>query len=345
MELRPDQIPGHLDKDALAPVYLLAGNEPLLAHEAADAVRGAARGAGYAEREVLHVEVGFDWDRLAFAGDSLSLFAQQRLIELYLPDKGPGKDGSAALSAYAKRPPDDTILLVLASPLDAKQRHNAWYKALAKVGVASFAWPLDAQRLPGWIEQRAGVRGVRLASDAVTVLAAQTEGNLLACAQEIDRLALLYGDETVDAETMRRVTADSARFDIFDLPAKALAGDAAGVLRSLDRLREEGVDPVPILWALVRELRTLYQAGKAQQRGELDRFLNNLRMPPARKRQLGAAAHRVKAGRLLRLLDTAAHIDQANKGAARGRPWEELVTLALGLAGAHVPISSVLSKS
>lgn len=339
MDIRPEQLAGHLKKGDFAPLYLLAGNEPLLAFEAADAVRKAASAAGYDERKVLHAESGFDWGQLAFSGDSLSLFSQQRLIELHLPEKGPGKDGGAALSDYAGNPPDDTILIVIATPLAAQQRHRAWYKALAKAGVVSFAWPLDAARLPQWISQRARARGVQLGDDARTVLAAQTEGNLLACAQEIDRLALLFGSETVDAQTMREVTADSARFDIFDLPAKAVAGDTAGVVRSIERLREEGVDPVPILWAVVREIRILYQAGKAKQGGQLDQFLKSLRMPPARKRQLQASAGQVKAGRLLRLLHAAAHLDQANKGAARGRPWEELVTLVLGLAGTTLPVA------
>lgn len=330
MELRPGQLQGHLNQGELASIYLLAGDEPLLVLEAADALRHSARAAGYDERQVLHVEAGFDWNQLAAAGDSLSLFAQRRIIEIHLPDKGPGKDGSAALIDYARNPPPDTVLIVLATPLPARQRHDAWYRQLSDAGVVVFAWPVTAAELPAWISQRARSRKLSLDDGAVAVLAERAEGNLLAAAQEIDRLALLYPDTRVDAAAMLQVSADSARFDIFDLGAKALAGDGPGVIRSAARLREEGVDPVPILWSLVNDLRTLQQiqgGGKTRP------------MPPHRKRLLGAAARRIKRGRVLRLLWLAAHADQVNKGAARGYAWAELVTLALGMAGIDPPRS------
>ena len=313
-------------------IYLFAGDEPLIVLEAADSLRQTARAAGYDERQVLHVEGGFDWQQLATAGDTLSLFSQQRIIEVHLPDKGPGKDGSAALIDYAKNPPPDTILIVLATPLPSKQRHAAWYKRLTEAGRESYAWPLDAEKLPGWIANRARKKGVALDGDAITVLAERAEGNLLAAAQEIDRLALLFPDSTVDAASMLQVAADSAHFDIFDLGSKALAGDGAGVIRTAGRLREEGIDPVPILWALVADLRTLQQV----QAGGKTRP-----MPPQRRQLLARAAKRIKRGRLLRLLWMAANADQVNKGAKRGHAWAELVTLALGVAGVDPARSSI----
>lgn len=324
MELRPAQLDKHLKQADFAPIYLFAGDEPLIVLEAADALRRAARTHGYDERQVLHVEGGFNWQQLAAAGDTLSLFAEKRLIELHLPDAGPGKDGGVALTEYAKNPPKDTILIVLATPLAAKKRHDAWYKNIAKIGAVLFAWPVSPDELPAWINRRAARQKVSLNEDAVAVLAERAEGNLLAAAQEIDRLALLYPDQTVDAQAMLQVSADSARFDIFDLGGKALAGDAAGVIRTATRLREEGVDPVPIVWALVNDLRSIQQI----QEGGKTRP-----MPPQRKRLLDQAARRIKRTRLLRLLWLAAVADQVNKGAQRGMPWAELVTLALGIAG------------
>ncbi len=322
MNRSASQGPG--SQDNFSSIYLFAGDEPLIVLEAADALRQTAREAGYDERQVLHVEGGFDWHQLAAAGDTLSLFAQKRIIEIHLPDKGPGKDGSAALINYAKNPPPDTILIVLATPLPGKERHKAWYKRLAEAGREMYAWPLDSDKLPGWITQRARSRNVALNADAVAVLAERAEGNLLAAAQEIDRLALLFPDETVDAAAMLQVAADSAHFDIFDLGGKALAGDGPGVIRTAERLREEGIDPVLILWALVADIRTLQQV----QAGGKTRP-----MPPQRRQLLARAAKRIKRGRILRLLALAAHADQVNKGAERGRAWAELVTLALGVAG------------
>lgn len=341
MPLRPEQLTGRLRSHGLDPVYLLAGDEPLLLGEAADAIRQAARAKGYDERQVLHAEGGFDWSELTVAGQSMSLFSSRRMIELHL-GKSAGKDGSAALKAFAQAPPEDTLLIVHAGQLDASQRKSAWVRALESAGAFAYAWPLGVEQLPGWIEARANRLGLRLQPEALAVLVDRTEGNLLAADQEIRRLALLFPDAPVDAEAMRAATADSARFGIFDLPAKALNGDVQGVVRSLDRLREEGVDPVPILWALVSDLRLLLRTSVAERRGNADAVLAKVRLPPQRKRQIASAAKRQQPRRLLRLLRDAARVDRINKGAERGRAWDELVTLALKMAGQEdLPVGKV----
>lgn len=333
MELRADQFQRQLDNQPLARCYLLAGDEPLQVLEAADALRAAARVQGFDEREVLHAESGFDWGQLASAGASLSLFSDKRLLELHLTDKGPGKPGGAAITEYAKNAPDTTLLLILATPLAASARKSAWYKALVKAGVAMYAWPLPGARMAQWVDQRARSRNLTLDRDAVALLAEQTEGNLLAAAQEIDRLALLHPEGPIGAAEIAAAASDHSRFGIFDLPAKAMAGDAAGALRTLSRLRAEGVDAVPITWALVREIRLLYQAALAARTNRLDAMLGGIFMPPARKRQLGEAARQADPARLADLLRRAAHLDQINKGAASGRAWDELSRLTLDLSG------------
>lgn len=332
-ELKPEQLAQQLERGTLAPVYLLAGAEPLLVLEAADAVRAKARAAGFTEREVLHVEANFDWRQLSQAGASLSLFAERRIIELHLPEKGPGKNGSAALIEYIRHADDNTLLLVIATPAAPAMRKNAWYKKLGNAGAVMFAWPVARNQLPRWIGQRAAARGLKLAPDAGELLADLTEGNLLACAQEIDRLALLHGNVQVSAAEVAAAAGDHARFGIFDLPAKALDGDAAGALHSLQRLHQEGVDAVPILWALVRETRQLHRAAQAVRAGRLDAFLKSVFMPPQRKRQLGRVARQADPDTLATLLRHAARADCILKGAQPGRGHDELVTLTLGLAG------------
>lgn len=345
MEVRADQFQRQLDNQPLARCYLLAGDEPLQVLEAADALRATARSKGFSEREVLHAESGFDWGQLASAGASLSLFSDKRILELHLTDKGPGKPGSAAIVDYAKAAPDTTLLIIIATPLASSARKAAWVKAVAKAGVVMIAWPLPGARMGQWIERRAASRGLRMDDEAVALLAEHTEGNLLAASQEIDRLALLHADTPIGTAQVAAAASDHARFDIFDLPAKALAGDAAGALHSLSRLRAEGTDVVPITWALVREIRLLYQATLAARANRLDAMMAKVFMPPQRKRQIAQAASQADPERLARLLRHAAHLDQANKGAGPGRPWDELIRLTLGLAGHEASPSTLTSNS
>ena len=66
----------------LAPIYIIAGDEPLQLGEACDAVRASAKQQGFTERHVLHVERGFDWDSFLAISNSLLLFADRQFIEL-----------------------------------------------------------------------------------------------------------------------------------------------------------------------------------------------------------------------------------------------------------------------
>jgi DNA polymerase-3 subunit delta len=240
----------------IAPVYLIAGAEHLLVLEAADALRARARELGYAEREVLDVEAHFDWNRLADASRAMSLFSSRKLIDLRLPTGKPGKDGSAAIVAYCASPPPDTSLLITANDW-SRQHEGAWVKAVEQAGVFVPAWPLKREELPSWIGARMASRNITATPDAIAWLAERIEGNLLAAAQEIDKLALTVGAKTIDVATLEASVADDARYDVFRLTDAAIAGDAARALHILAGLRAEGEEVIPMLGWVLSQLRQL----------------------------------------------------------------------------------------
>ena len=100
-------------------------------------------------------------------------------------------------------------------------------------------------------------RGLQPGPEVVGMLAERVEGNLLAAAQEIDKLLLLHGPGPLDAEQLLAAVADSARFDVFGLIDSALQGQAGRCLRMLDGLHAEDVPAPVVLWALAREVRSL----------------------------------------------------------------------------------------
>ncbi|MDP1532859.1 MAG: DNA polymerase III subunit delta, partial [Rubrivivax sp.] len=171
--------------------YVVVGDEPLAAQEAADAIRAAARAAGHSERTVNTVQGRYNWQGIFASGDNFSLFAERRLTEIRIPSGKPGVDGAKALEAYASRLPEDTLTLISLPGLEWKTQQSRWFAALAKSGVVVEAKPIDRAALPGWIERRLARQGLRAERAALEFLADQVEGNLLAAQQEIDKLALL----------------------------------------------------------------------------------------------------------------------------------------------------------
>jgi DNA polymerase-3 subunit delta len=314
VKLTLESLATHLGRE-IKSAYLISGDEPLLSGEAADAIRRRARENGYVERQVFFVERGFDWNALRGASQSLSLFAERRILEVRLPTAKPG-DGAAILESIVTDPPPDQLLLVVSGKLERAALQSGWVQAFERLGVWVPVWPIDIERLPEWIARRLRARG-------------RVEGNLLAAQQEIEKLALLVKPGPLDAATLAQAVANSARYDVFQLSAAALQGDAERALRILAGLRAEGVEATLALWALNRDIRALWQRLAPHTSG---------RSPPAWQRPsqaLEAAAQRVKNPAAIRsLVAEALLVDRTIKGRRRGNPWDALERLVARLAGA-----------
>lgn len=342
MQLRAEQLGAHLSAPqggSLSTCYLFSGDEQLLVNEALDALRSAALRQGCDERESFTVERGFDWTALVASLGIRSLFSAGRLIVLRLPTAAPGDDGSRALRELAARPADGNIVAVVTPALTRKIADSAWVGALRKDGVWVELRSLSPAELPRWIARR--LKAVQLSCDTegAELLAARVEGNLLAAQQEIDKLGLLYPDGTqLDVAQIRAAVADGARFDIFQLGDAALAGDTPRAVRILNGLREEGVAAPLVLWALVREVLVLFEAGMCAGRGlPLEQAVQAAGVWKSRVGIYAQALRGRTPATLRRLLSMAGDADQIVKGARRGETWNALLELTLALTGKPLP--------
>ncbi|MEP6483802.1 MAG: DNA polymerase III subunit delta [Rudaea sp.] len=313
----------------LKPAYLIAGEEHLLVLEAADAIRARARALGFNERDVLDVDAHFDWDALARAGASMSLFASRRLIDLRLPTGKPGKEGSDAIVEYCENPPPDTVLLIVCNQWSKQQQGGAWVGAVERIGVVVPVWPMKVEEFPDWIAQRMASRGLKPDRGAIEALAERVEGNSLAAAQEIDKLALLHGSKPLNAETLEELVTDSSRFDVFKLVDAALEGDASRTVRVLQGLRAEG-EAVPALMGWV--LNQLQLIARLAANANLAAAFRNEHIYPARERVYRQALQRADRMHWEKCLIQAARVDRLSKGRGWGDPWRELERLMAAVA-------------
>jgi DNA polymerase-3 subunit delta len=327
----PDALLAGLGR-GLASAYLVTGAEPLLIAESAAAIRQAARGAGHADREVHFIERSFDWDELLRDSANLSLFATRRLIELKF-NSALDAEAQRVLAALAAQPPADTILLVTGE-LDRKPLGAAWVKAFEEHGVVVVTQSVERNALPGWIRERLGRHGVGIDPAAAQMLADRVEGNLLAAQQEVERIALLMPGETLGAEDVARLVADSARYDVFELSAAAFAGQPERALRILAGLRAEGREPPLVLWALLNDLRALSRVTQrlARERS-LDGAFRAEQVWSNRQAPLRAALSRLDRRSIDSLIVAAARADRVAKGSLRGDAWVEIERLAARIAG------------
>ncbi len=330
MKLAHQQLEQHLAKN-LAPIYIVSGDELLLTQEAVDLIRGAAHKNGFTERTLITGETGVDWGKLFYSdAHSLSLFANKRILELHIAGIKPNSATSQLLQEYADNIVDDILLLIHTNKLDSKTEQSAWFKALEKKGIAISVWPIPVEQLPHWIMQRAKKAGLNVTKTAAELLATQVEGNLLAAAQEIEKLSLLPKTEIVDEKAIENAVTDNAHFDIFNLVDSALAGNQKRTLRILQNLAEEDIEPTLVLWALTRELRTLTEILQQSKQGvSLASLFSKFRIWEKRQPNVRAFLQRHSQTSCWELLVAAAQVDRVIKGAEVGNVWDELQQLVL----------------
>ena len=336
MRIDSEELPRHISK-GLGQLYVVHGEALLLAIEAADTIRTAARAAGYSEREVIIAEQHFKWTELRNSAQSMSLFASRKVIDLRIPSGKPGVEGAQALQEYCENLNTDTLTLISLPRLDGATMKSKWFGALEQHGTVVRADEISLAALPDWIAERMKRQGQSTDADTLVFLAQKVEGNLLAAFQEIQKLALLFPSGPLTFEQVKDSVMDVARFDIFKLSEAMLAGDAERYVRILDGLRAEGTATVLVLWAVAEDIRTLAKVSRAlQQSGNLANALRDARVWGAKQKLVERAARRFNPTFAERALRQAAQIDKLIKGLRHGDVWDEL--LQLGVRCARVGI-------
>lgn len=341
MQVRFNQLAGHL-KSGLAPLYLVCGDEPYQLGEAARLIRDKAKREGFDERELLDAEATFDWGQLTAAAESMSLFSERKLIELRIGNGKIGKEGSEAICEYCERPCSDNLLLILAPGLDRKDLKTKWAKRVEEAGALVQVWPLKAQELESWLEQRLKSAGFAPEPGVAAMLAERAEGNLLAGVQEVEKLRLLHEPGALRLDDLLGNLADSARFDLFALTDAAVSGDRARAQRVLNVLRAEGTADALVLWVLAREIRMLADAAATiARRGALSQVFSAHRVPRMRQPGIEAALRRLPLSTLRTLLQECAAVDLMIKGLSGEDQWHRLAVIADCLCtGAAPPVGA-----
>jgi DNA polymerase-3 subunit delta len=332
MKLPYQQLEKHLAKQ-LAPIYMISGDELLLVQETVDLIRTTAQKSGYSER--VRITMDSDWGKELYANaHSLSLFAEQRILELDLRGVKLNQANNTILAQYAENPAAHTLLLICIQKLDKKVEKNAWYKTIERNGVIIPIWSIPPEQLAQWILQRAKKINLPLAPQAANWLAQQVEGNLLAAAQELEKLVLLRPQSTLTEMTLENIIMNHAHFDVFTLVDSILIGNAKRALHILQTLFAEDIEPTLILWSITRELRTLSSIQTQIQQGTALSMLFS-QWNIWEKRQAGARAFlkRATAAHCWQWLFKAAKIDRIIKGAERGNVQDELEQLVLSISG------------
>lgn len=322
MEINVSQLAATLNK-ALAPVYMLSGEEPFQMEQSLDLIRKIAHKGGYTERQVLHVERSFDWSQISQQINNMSLFGDKKILELRLPTGKPGTAGAKALQDYCQQPPEDVLLLIHSGKLDKAALNSKWVQAINEIGTHIRIWPLSGADLIAWIQNRLRIDKLNHDRANAEYIASRVEGNMLAAAQEIEKMALLSIDSDQPTEAW---LADQSKFSVFDLVDNILLGQRSQVVKILAHLQRESFAPNLVLWGLAELLRAvLYAGGSAGSKGVQNAFIYN------KRNQLSQHVRKFTPQQLHTLLAKCGQIDRMIKGRACGDVWQSFADVSLKL--------------
>lgn len=338
MKIKIEQLGRTLSSSA-HPLYWLAGDEPLLVQESADAIRKHYREAGFLEREIFNVERGFKWENFTQSAGNLSLFAEKKLYDLRLSSSKLDENGKKAIQEYLDEQNPDLVLMITSPKLEAGVMNTKWFKAIEAQSALVQIWPINKDGLANWLSQRLLREGINADGEALQLLSDKVEGNLLAAMQEIEKLKLLANSDSgetinLDGKTVMQVIADSSRYTVYNLVDAALQGDAIRSQKILNGLQEEGIFPLVIVGAISRELRQLLPMIEKREQGQgVNAIMQAHHVWFNRKQAVGNAIQTLNSEKIWRMLDHTRQIDQSIKGMSRLNPWDELSMLTLAMAG------------
>ena len=334
MLVSPDHLATKL-QEVLKALYVIHGEETLLKLEAADAIRSAARKAGYSEREHFVVEAHFDWSLVTQSSDHLSLFATQRIVEITVNTAKPSADAAEFLAGIASDPPPDTLFIVTLPKLDRTATDSAWFAACDRAGVTVAAPLVEREALPRWVKGRLTATGFDASRDVIELICERCEGNLLAAKQEIEKLALLVKPGKLEVDDVLSAVADVARYDVGELSEAFLRGDLPRYGRVLNGLQAEGEQAPRLSWQLSEDVHALGSIFMARREGvPMVQALRNARVWGKRQKAMEVAANQIDPRRIAALLKQCATLDAQSKGQAPGDAWLTLGGLAAQAHGA-----------
>ena len=287
---------------------------------------------------MLDVATGFDSNRLIEENANMSLFTSKRLIELRMGASKRGREGGKVLTEYAEQLAGDNILLITCNRLEKQVQKSKWHKSLDNVGVTTQVWSIDAGKLPNWIGQRIKKYNKTIATDAAQLIADRVEGNMLAASQEINKLCLLVDNGEITVDDVISAVTDSTRFDVFDLIECAYANETKRLLRMLDGLKNEGMDPMAIYGALMWDYRRLCTMGYHFSNGvKPDKLFADYRIwDNKRKQAIRSILNRHDVKKLYELLKQANALDRTIKSAEKHTAWDAMLSLLLAFSGHNI---------
>jgi len=327
MLLTREDLRSHLKRRELAPVYVLFGPETYLRDIALKTIcdfsftDGEAR--DFNETEFSLNAEGSLGAALA-AAEQLPMMAARRVIritDVRVSATG-GRDtlreeDEARLEAYLKRPADSSVVIFVAEEFD-KRRKVA--KLLTEHTAAVEFTELKDEELSKWARDKIKDAGSQMDERALRLLVSLVGPDVRRLTIEIQKLSTAaLPDRVISSELVELLVGNSREISNFDLTDNLFTGRKTEALRILNKILNDGSEPLMLLGLISYNVRRLLMAKEAMAEG-VDRgaVARIAKLRYSDQEAFLAAARRADAKALARAIQRIAETDLAIKTSVGG---------------------------
>lgn len=206
------------------------------------------------------------FSQLQHACDSIPFLAEKRLV---IVEELLGNQPSylEEIVTYLPKLPETTRLVFMEShPLKENHPVIRLARESDKGYVRLFARP-EGSQLEAWIRNKVEAAGGIIAPRAAHLLALNVGNDLASLANEIEKLVLYKGQETIEVQDVSLLCPYVAEASIFELVDALGSRHGRFAARLLHSKLDEGTDPIYLFSMFVRQFRLLIQVKELAEAG------------------------------------------------------------------------------
>jgi DNA polymerase-3 subunit delta len=264
-----------LRKREFSPVYVLFGPESYLRDLAVKTICDLSFTAGEARdfnETVFSLNVEGNLRGALAAAEQLPMMASRRLILVTdvrvsstTSRDNLREDDEAALDAFLKRPVESSIVIFVAEEFD-KRRKMA--KLLTDHATAVEFTDLKDAELAKWARDKIRDAGSEIDERGLRELVTLVGPDVRRLTVEIEKLSTAaLPDKKISTELIEALVANSREVSNFDLTDHLFAGRKSEALRTLNKILDDGSEPLALLGLISYNVRRLLMAKEAMEQG------------------------------------------------------------------------------
>lgn len=329
MQIKQQMLAQQIQKK-IAPLYVLTGQEHYLLEDGLNTIKSVIKKSFDCDEKIITINAAEDWNILLEEANSYSLFSDIVLLNIVYDKKTIDAAGKKILTKYLSAINSRCYIIIRAPNLPAKQLQ--WLYNQEQV-VVVIAYPLNAEAMKQWIVNQFKKYAFSFEPQIPDLIYQYTQGNMLACAQVIEKIALSnMANSKINSQQALEHLSDQCAHSLYELSDACLLGQADKAIHILRQAADNKTEATLVLWMLTQEVRILLQLSFRQQQNiDFKTACSQLKIWPQRINFYQSGVRRLNTSILEQLLHYCKFIDEQIKSNLNTQVWNALEKLSLSL--------------